>query len=314
MKMSMLQVTYLENLYKSFGTVGALSEISFSLNKGECLALVGHNGAGKSTLIKIILGLLKPTSGTVKILGREPGSGQFEKLKRQIGFLPEQILFQKNMSGRETLTFYARLKGVSVSSVDVLLNRVDLVEAADRKVGTYSKGMRQKLGVAQALLGNPEFLVLDEPTSGLDPVARQNIYKIIDEEKSKGTTVLISSHVLTELDERIDRVVMLNKGKIVADGTIPNLQSQKRLPSRILLKGSVEDCEKIYEVFHQELEINRKSDRELCLFCSKERKIKVLSSVLLLGSAIVDVKVSDPSLEEIFNSFMTEPAWGGQYE
>lgn len=313
MKMDMTCVVNLENIQKCFGSIRALDQITFSLNKGECLALVGHNGAGKSTLVKIILGLLKPSHGTVNILGYAPDTHKFNSLKQKIGFLPEQILFQKNLTGRETLVFYAKLKGLPAQCVDALFKRVDLAPAADRKVGTYSKGMRQRLGIAQALLGDPQFLVLDEPTSGLDPVARQNIYRIIEEEKLKGTTVLISSHVLTELDDRIDRVIILNQGKIVADGSIPYLRNQKQLMSTIYVEGGIEDCDKIERIFQHELDVYRSSRKELYLHCPKERKVKVLNSLVMLGVSLDDIKITDPSLEQVFNSYMMEPAMGVSY-
>ncbi len=311
--MNMSQVAHLDGIQKCFGPLVAIDQLSFSLNKGECLALVGHNGAGKSTLIKMILGLIKPSHGKISILGCDPNARGFEKIKQKIGFLPEQILFQKNLTGRETLAFYARLKGLSGRELEGLFERVDLAHATDRKVGTYSKGMRQRLGVAQALLGAPELLVLDEPTSGLDPVARQNIYRIMEEEKLKGTTVLISSHVLTELDERIDRVLILNGGKIAADGSIPYLRNQKQLMSTIYLEGSISDCDKIQGVFRHELEVHRSARKELYIRCPQERKVKVLNSLLLLGVALEDVKITDPSLEQVFNSYMMEPAMGVQY-
>ena len=235
MKMTLKSTVDAVGLSKSFGNVTALQDVSLSLREGECLALVGHNGAGKSTLIKIILGLLEPTEGNVHVLGKGKSGKSQKDWKRKTGFLPEQILFQKNMTGREALTFYARLKGAPLSEIEELFARVDLTHAIDNRIGTYSKGMRQRLGMAQALLGKPDFLVLDEPTSGLDPVARQNIYKILDEEKRRGTSILISSHVLTEIDERVDRVVILNSGKLVADGTLSSLCQEQILQSKLYI-------------------------------------------------------------------------------
>src|SRR5690606_13764887 len=136
----------------------------------------GHNGAGKTTLFRIVLGFIKPTSGTLSIAGHAPGS---DAARRVVSYLPEQVAFPKMLTGREIVRFYASLKGAASDAVQDVLKKVDLVEAADRRVETYSKGMRQRLGLAQALVGRPGLLLLDEPTSGLDPISRQHFYELI---------------------------------------------------------------------------------------------------------------------------------------
>ncbi|MFC0242392.1 ABC transporter ATP-binding protein [Rhodopseudomonas telluris] len=226
-----ISVTDVEKTYRA---VRALRGVSFDLQPGRLSALVGHNGAGKTTLIKLMLGLIRATSGAIRVLGEDPAAGEFAG-RRQLGYLPENVAFNSGLTGRETLAFYARLKRIAPSSAWPLLDRVGLAHAADRKVGTYSKGMRQRLGLAQALLGRPRVLLLDEPTTGLDPALRQTFYDICDELRADGATVLISSHALTELEDRAEHVLIMNRGLLVAQGTMDELRHISRLPIRVTI-------------------------------------------------------------------------------
>ncbi|MCR6736800.1 MAG: ABC transporter ATP-binding protein [Afipia sp.] len=219
---------------KSYGAVKALRNVSFALRPGRLSALVGHNGAGKTTLIKLMLGLIHPNQGEISVLGQNPAAGEFSA-RRQLGYLPENVAFNSALTGRETLAFYARLKQVELASAWPLLDRVGLMDAADRRVGTYSKGMRQRLGLAQALLGRPRVLLLDEPTTGLDPALRQTFYEILHELREDGATVLISSHALNELEDRAEHVLIMNRGILVAQGTLAELRSISQLPIRMSL-------------------------------------------------------------------------------
>jgi Cu-processing system ATP-binding protein len=219
---------------KSYRAVKALRDVSFELVPGRLSALVGHNGAGKTTLIKLMLGLIRADGGSIRVLGQDPAAGEFSA-RRQVGYLPENVAFNAALTGRETLTFYARLKRIKPKAAWAFLDRVGLAEAADRKVGTYSKGMRQRLGLAQALLGRPRVLLLDEPTTGLDPALRQTFYEILNELRDDGATVLISSHALNELEDRAEHVLIMNRGLLVAQGTMAELRSLSQLPIRVSL-------------------------------------------------------------------------------
>ena len=219
---------------KNYRAVRALRDVSFDLAPGRLSALVGHNGAGKTTLIKLMLGLIRPDSGSIRVLDEDPAAGEFSA-RRQLGYLPENVAFNAALTGRETLTFYARLKHVKPSKAWAFLDRVGLTDAADRRVGTYSKGMRQRLGLAQALLGRPRVLLLDEPTTGLDPALRQTFYEILNELRDDGATVLISSHALNELEDRAEHVLIMNRGLLVAQGTLSELRSISQLPIRVSL-------------------------------------------------------------------------------
>ena len=168
------------------------------------------------------------------MLGQDPAAGEFSA-RRQLGYLPENVAFNAALTGRETLAFYARLKRIAPASGWPLLERVGLGEAADRRVGTYSKGMRQRLGLAQALLGRPRVLLLDEPTTGLDPALRLTFYEILKELRDDGAMVLISSHALNELEDRAEHVLIMNRGVLVAQGTLSELRSISQLPIRLTL-------------------------------------------------------------------------------
>ena len=184
---------------RRYREVTAVADVSLSLEAGQATALVGHNGAGKTTLIKLLLGLVRPSAGTVSIGGADPAGRQGAKARRAIGFLPENVAFHGAMTGHELMGFYARLKGASPARNAELLARVGILDAAQRRVGTYSKGMRQRLGIAQALIGEPRLLLFDEPTSGLDPASREQVYATIERLRAEGATVLISTHALAEV-------------------------------------------------------------------------------------------------------------------
>ncbi|MBF0373624.1 MAG: ABC transporter ATP-binding protein, partial [Alphaproteobacteria bacterium] len=224
-----------ERLVKRYGARTVVDGVSLTLRGGERLALLGHNGAGKTTLMKMMLGLTRPSGGRLRVLDHDPAAMPAD-IRRAIGFLPESVAFHESMTGREVLRFYARLKRRPRQECEALLARVGLAEAAGRRVATWSKGMRQRLGLAQALLGAPRLLLLDEPTSGLDPELRLSFYAILAERAEAGAAVLLSSHLLTELEERTDRAAILDHGKLVAQGTLDELRVQAGLPVRITVK------------------------------------------------------------------------------
>lgn len=218
------ETVVMSSVTRRYGPQVAVDGVDLTLLAGECVGLVGHNGAGKSTLIKMMLGLVRPTAGSVRVLGEDPGGGAAALARRAVGYLPENVALHPSLSGAETLAFYARLKGQPLAANAKLLERVGIDGAAHRRVGTYSKGMRQRLGLAQALLGAPRALLLDEPTSGLDPALRQSFYEILSDLRKEGATILLSSHALAELEGEVDRVVVMNRGKKVADGGIAELR------------------------------------------------------------------------------------------
>lgn len=199
-----------QGLTKRYGNIEAVRDVGFDLEPGEIVALVGHNGAGKTTLLKLLLGLVHPTEGSMRVLGEDPAAGQFEA-RRRLGYLPENVSFNPALTARELISFYARLKGQAISEALELLERVGLGSASSRRLGTYSKGMRQRLGLAQALIGSPGVLLLDEPTTGLDPALRLDFYDIVEARRAAGATVVLSSHALAELGDRAGRIIIMNR-------------------------------------------------------------------------------------------------------
>lgn len=287
---------------KRYGKVEAVRDVSFTLGAGETIALVGHNGAGKTTLIKLMLGLIRPTTGSVEVLGEDPSSGDFA-VRRRLGYLPESVSFHMALTGRETLSFYARLKRVDEAEIPGLFERVGLAPlAADRPVRTYSKGMRQRLGLAQALLGEPRILLLDEPTSGLDPALRRSFYDLIAELRDKGTTVLLSSHALTELEGRADRVVIVNDGVKIADGTLDDLRRIARLPTRISLK--VADGTEKPQGINGTTPWRDLGDGAFETDVAPEEKIALLRKVTSTPTTLSALSVSEPTLDDLYAHFL----------
>ncbi len=292
----------IKSAVKSFGQIHAVGGVSLDVHAGECVALVGPNGAGKSTLFKLILGLVRPTAGAITILGQKPDRPSFEHVRKFIGFLPEQVLFQGSLTGRETLHFYTRLKGESSDRIDSLFQTVELVDAADRRVSTYSKGMRQRLGLAQALIGRPDILLLDEPTSGLDPASRLNFYDIIEAHRAQGTAVLLSSHALTELEARTDRVAILSNGKLVADGSIEALKSSLALGSKIKVKAAPAQMRQLSQRFANRCDPKNFLNGVAVLSCPQDEKLSLLKGLMESGIPFEGIEIIEPSLEQVFAS------------
>ena len=202
----------------------AVDGVSFAIRKGEVFGLLGPNGSGKSTTIKMLLGLLQPTAGAVRLFGLDPSS---PRAKARIGYLPELSHFHPYLTPRETLRYYGGLfdmpSKLRHERAERLLARVGVADAADRPVGEFSKGMARRIGLAQALLNEPDLVILDEPTSGLDPIGRHEVKTLIKELASEGRTVLLSSHLLAEVEDVCDRVVILGDGRICAEGRLDAL-------------------------------------------------------------------------------------------
>jgi Cu-processing system ATP-binding protein len=288
----------LSHLTKRFDGVQALTDVSLGVAPGERVALLGHNGAGKSTLMKIVLGLIPFTSGAVEVLGAAPGSAQ---AREGVAYLPESAAFHPALSGREQISHYLRLRGRPAHEAQGLLDRVGLGHAADRRIGTYSKGMRQRVGLAQALIGTPRLMVLDEPTSGLDPVSRRDFYAILDELAAEGAAILLSSHALTEVEARTDRMVILSKGHLVAEGSMSELRTKADLPLRIVVTPSALPCSKttLLKAFAG-AEVH---GEQIVVSCAQSDKLASLSKITALADRVADIDLQPPSLEDIYTHF-----------
>ncbi len=287
---------HIENVTKVYGDLQTVRGVSLELAAGERIALLGHNGAGKTTLMRMVLGLTPVSSGRISVLGHAPGS---RLARKDTGFLPESVAFYGSLSGREQLRHFARLKSVPPRRADDMLERVGLAQAADRKIRTYSKGMRQRVGLAQALLGKPRLALLDEPTSGLDPVSRQEFYDIVDDLASGGTSVLLSSHALTELETRTDRIAIMSKGRLLANADMETLRRNASLPVRFDVRTTPGAVERVAA----SLGGTRVNGRSVTLKCHQQDKIPMLSRIAGLGGQITDLDVVPASLEDLYRHY-----------
>ena len=287
----------LDGASKDYDGRTVLDGVSLAIPEGRCVALIGHNGAGKTTLMKLVLGLIAPTRGTVSVLGQAPAKAGSD-WRRLIGFLPENVAFHDQITGADTLMFLARLKGASPSVVTPLLERVGLQRAAANRVKTYSKGMRQRLGLAQALIGKPRLLLLDEPTTGLDPVLRQEFFDIIRHLTESGATVVLSSHILTELEARTDIAAILRDGKLAAFGGLEALRNEAGLPVTVRAKGNAPAIAgKLNGSFSKTVSADKAS---IDIDCPPAKKMALLRTLAGLSDICMDVDVRLPSLDDLY--------------
>ncbi|SPH18178.1 putative ABC transporter ATP-binding protein YxlF [Defluviimonas aquaemixtae] len=291
----------ISRLTKAFDGVTALAEVSLDVAPGERVALLGHNGAGKSTLMKVVLGLIPWDAGEVTVTGAAPGS---REARDKVAYLPENVAFHPALTGLEQLRLYLSLRGEKPGRAMELLERVDLAGAAKRRIGTYSKGMRQRVGLAQALIGKPRLLVLDEPTSGLDPVSRRDFYALLDGLAADGAAILLSSHALTEVEARTDRIVILSRGRLVASGSLADLRQTAALPVAMHVMARNGYTSQIAEALPGAIHVGG----ALHLTCPQEEKLNVLSRITGLGDKVADLEVLPPSLEDIYSHFSRRDA------
>lgn len=235
-----------DNLVKHYGRVEALRGVSLTVAHGEIFGLLGQNGAGKTTLIKILLGITKPTDGSAHLLEEPAGTAA---VRRRVGYLPEDHRFPDYHSGASLLDFYGTLLEVPRRQrrkrIPEVLERVGIKSRTHSKIRTYSKGMKQRLGIAQAILHNPEVIFLDEPADGVDPVGRREIRAIMQQLKDEGTTIFLNSHLLGEVELICDRVAILQKGEVVREGTVAALTLQHNQFLLGLAPGQTFPCEDV---------------------------------------------------------------------
>jgi ABC-type multidrug transport system ATPase subunit len=270
------------DLRYAYGDRVAVDDVTFSLARGEVLGLLGPNGAGKSTTIKMLIGLLSPQAGSIEVLGM-PMTERRSDIQARLGVVFEEKNLYPTLSGRENLAFFARLFGLDDVDLDALLDRVGLAGRGDDRVNGYSKGMRQRLTVARALLNRPDVLVLDEPTDGLDPVSARSIRGLIREEAERGAAVLLTTHDMYEADGLSDRVAFINEGRILAVDT----------PERLKLRHG-----------QRSVRVRREVDGQV------EESVVVLDGAagerlrdLVAGDGLLTIHTEEATLEDVFVAF-----------
>ena len=308
----MIETEYIiktEDLHKCFKNVKAVQGVNLSVKKGDVYGFLGPNGAGKTTTIKMIMSLIHPDSGNVFINGKNAAENGVD-LRASIGYLPERAQLYKNLTAIQTLNFFGELRKVDKKECDELLAKVGLTKWRDAKVGTFSKGMVQLLGIGQALLGDPELLILDEPTAGLDPRWSRVLKDIILEKNSKGTTVFFSSHLLFEVQELCKRVAILNKGQLIIEDTVDKISEGVHLKPQLILRiqGDTQAAVNILKDSGFDCQL---VGNQLKVPVESEQKTKVLNLLEENGVAIEDFRTEEPSLEAAFMQYIGDEAGVG---
>jgi len=303
-------------LTKRYGRAVAVNGISFTVARGEIFGLLGPNGAGKTTTILMMLGLTEVTSGTVSVLGRNPVREPLE-VKRHVGYLPDSVGFYDHMTAADNLRYTAALIGFDAAErekrVMGALDRVGLADVANQRVATYSRGMRQRLGLAEILMKDAQIAILDEPTSGLDPQATAELLEMIRSLKRDGVAVLISSHLLERVQSVCDRVALFQTGHIALIGAVPELARQ------VLGGGyNVEveaDGEGLAEKFSEMAgvkAVDQSGPSRYRLLAERDIRAEAAAVVVNAGGRLRHLRVEQPSLDVIYNHyFQTHPNWQG---
>jgi ABC-2 type transport system ATP-binding protein len=301
-----------DGLTKRYGRATAVNGISFNVARGEIFGLLGPNGAGKTTTILMMLGLTEVTAGTVRVLGHDPVREPLQ-VKRQVGYLPDSVGFYDYMTAADNLRYTAALVGFEGAEIDrrvgSALERVGLGTVASQRVGTYSRGMRQRLGLAEILMKDAQIAILDEPTSGLDPQATSELLEMIRGLKRDGVAVLISSHLLERVQSVCDRVALFQSGNIVLLGTVPELASQ------VLGGGYHVDVEADGDGLAEKLSgmpgvrsVDQSGPSRYRLLAERDIRAEAAAVVVNAGGKLRQLAVDVPSLDTIYNQYFQRQA------
>jgi ABC-2 type transport system ATP-binding protein len=293
------------NLTKQYGQRLAINTLNFTVKKGEVVGFLGPNGAGKTTTMKIITGFMAPSSGAVTVGGFDVFENPIE-VKRQLGYLPETPPVYTDMVVRDYLEFVGRLKGVPkeklASSVDQAIAKTNLGDVAKRLIGNLSKGFRQRVGLAQALVGNPDVLILDEPTVGLDPKQVAEIRTLLQDLRGQHT-IILSTHILSEVEATCERVIIIDKGQIVTQDTISQLKGTTRTGKvlRLRVKRKESDVRQALEKMEGVLSVKTGGDGLLLNTAGSDELIeKIAEKVVGMGVGLLELSQPTAALEDIF--------------
>ena len=292
----------LRGVTKEFGDVTAVRDLDLTVEDGEVYGFLGPNGAGKSTTIDMLLDLVRPTAGTVRVLGADVATDGVA-IRRRTGVLPDGFSVYDRLSGRKHVEFAVESKDAA-DDPDALLARVGLADAADRDAGEYSKGMRQRLALAMALVDDPDLLILDEPSSGLDPAGAKEMREIVRAEAERGATVFFSSHILEQVDAVCDRVGILRDGELVAEDSVEGLREavggEETL--EVAAAGADGDAVAAVRALAGVSGVTRDGD-ELVVNCDSDAKTDVIATLEEAGVSVADFHTREASLEDLFLAY-----------
>ena len=299
-------------LRKAYGPVQAVDGLDLKVEEGEIYGLLGPNGSGKTTAILVLLGLTEPSSGEVRVVGYNPTREPL-KVKRQVGYLPENVGFYDDLTARENLRYIARLNGIpdrdSKKRIEEVLKQVGLAEVADRPVRTYSRGMRQRLGIADVLVKQPRLAILDEPTTGIDPEgASQILDMIVRMRDERGMTILLSSHLLHQVQRVCDRVGIMHRGKLVAEGTVDELSAKtsgEGLEFEAQVRGGGPWLITALEALEGVRKVTAEGER-LVIACDEDVRGAIARTILNKGAELLELRRRTFTLEEIYLRYFQE--------
>lgn len=294
----------LDDVTKRYGDVIALDDVSFSIEHGEIFGFLGPNGAGKTTVINLLLNFIRPTRGTVRVLGHDAQQAS-PLIRKRTGVLPEHSDVYDRLTGREHIQFAVDSKGVNDEPQEIL-ERIGLVDDADRRAGGYSKGMAQRLLLGMALVGSPDLLILDEPTTGLDPAGARKVREIATDENNRGATVFFSSHILSQVEAVCDRVGILRDGRLVAADAIDRLRDSTvdttlTVEVDSIPDGALESVRRLSGVSAVTAD-----DTTLTVTCADDAETDVLKTLEETGASLDSFTTETGSLEDLFMAYTGE--------
>lgn len=301
-----------EGLTKRYGEFTAVDGIDFTVARGDVFGVLGPNGAGKTTTILMLLGLTEPTAGRVRVLGLDPVR-QPLSVKARVGYMPERVGFYDELTARENLIYIAKLNGLPRNEanrrIEEALMQMGLVEAIDKQVDAFSRGMRQRLGVAEVLIKQPDLVIMDEPTQGLDPDGAREFLKIILRLKEEGITILLSSHLLFQVQSVCDRVALFHNGRMVLHGTVKEL-AQRVLGGAYRVEVEVEEAtagqEDALAALDGALGVHRPSARLFEIEATRDLRADAARAVIDAGGKLLSLDLEEPSLDEIYSQYFEE--------
>ncbi len=309
-----------KNLTKKYGDFVAVDSLNLKVQQGEIFGMLGPNGSGKTTTILMLLGLTEPTSGEVQVLGFDP-SRQPLSVKMRTGYIPDQVGFYDELTARENLMYIAKLNGLprpeAYRRIDEAFARVGLTEVADLRVATYSRGMRQRLAVADVLIKKPQLVIMDEPTLGLDPELARDFLKLSRELADSGITILLSSHLLYQVQEVCDRVGLFHRGRMVLEGTVSEL-AEKVLGAGFLVRLQANGTEAGFKEKLGQIpgvaRVDFTAPDTYILTATKDLRADAARAIVNAGGQLTSLSIETPSLDDIYNAYFAEVNHGLTHE